>query len=276
MGKQDRPDLESLGNSLELTLVEAAVAEFDFDGRNRHSFNRLFFVVEEGRGGEFIHNHTNGQHLPLRRGNVYFMPGHVDLGFRFTNELRLISFHFYLELFGFLDVFHQRTECACLPDEAGLGERMAAIIQSDGWSSGRLCHLRGGVLQSAGDFLSVADGEGRLERLGMLHGRYGRLFEHVRYQGDAQTSVDDLAKVVGMTRDALSRAFSRDCGLTVKQYLCQSLTRKAEHLLLAPAATARSVAEALGFTSEFYFSRFFRQHTGITTREYRARIGRER
>jgi len=273
MERLDRHDLEKLGNSLKLTLVEAALVEFFYIGRNRHSFNRLFLVLnDDGSDDCFIHNYSSGQHLPMRRGMIYFMPANADLGFSFTTGVRFISFHFHLELFGYLNIFRHRTDCAVRPDDAGMIDRLAAIIQASGWHPGGLCYLRGSVLQLAGDFLTAAGENCEMATLNALNERYGTLFEYIRRQIDAQTSIDELAEAAGMSRDTLSRKFSRDCGLTLKQYLNQALTRKAEQLLLAPGATARQVAEQLRFNNEYYFSRFFRKNTGVTTLEYRMQM----
>ena len=83
-----------------------------------------------------------------------------------------------------------------------------------------------------------------------------------------------MAAVVKMSRDTLSREFPRDCGITLKRYLTQSIVRRAEKMLLEPETSARMVAEALRFNNEYYFSRFFRKNTGRTAGEYRKQENR--
>lgn len=266
-----RNDLEKLGNGLELSLVEVTLARFRYVGRNRCSYNRIFLVIDEHGGDNFIHDYTHEQHLPMRRGMIYFMPGNTDLGFSFNPDMRFIALHFHLEMFGYLNIFGMRMACSEKSDESGIIDRLAAIVDASGWKPSGLCHLRGMVLQLAGDFLD-AGGCPEIDRLNDMNNRHGILFEYIRDHANAQTSIDELAKVAGISRDSLSREFSQDCGITLKQYLNRAITRKAEHLLLSPGATARNVAEKLRFNNEYYFSRFFKKHTGLTTMKYRTQI----
>lgn len=270
MGRLDRHDLERLGNCLELTLVETAEVSFAFSGRNRHSFSRIFLVINERSGNNFIHNHTAHKHLRMHENMIYFMPGNTDLEFCFNPDMRFISFHFHLELFGHFDIFSGQTSCACIEDKTGIIRELSAIINAPGCDWGTLCRMRGIVTLLAGGFIDRQPAG--MEKLNFLSGKYSAMFEYIRNQADARTSIDDLATIAKMTRDSLSREFSRNCDITLKQYLNRNLIQQAEKLLLEPEATARKVAERLNFNNEYYFSRFFKKNTGTTTGDYRARM----
>ena len=83
------------------------------------------------------------------------------------------------------------------------------------------------------------------------------------------TTVEELAAVRGMTRETFSRKFSASLGMTPKQFLTRTLLNRACALLLRGNRLAREVALELGFTNEFYFSRFFRKQTGIPPHRFR-------
>ena len=191
------------------------------------------------------------------------MPPAVDLEFHFEPELELLSFHFNLLLPEHRDLFLGVKESSVLPAPAELVHAIQLLDAPEGSSlaavgiAGLLPHLAlrfaavtGTVRQSPFD-------------------RYEKLLAFLEEKANAQTGIDDLAAIAGMSRDTLSRRFSRECGITVKQALSQSLIRRAERLLLQPGVTAREVSRQLGFSSEYYFNRFFRQHTGRTPGEYR-------
>lgn len=270
MGRIDRNDLEQLGNCLELTLAEASEVSFAFTGRNRHSYSRLFLVINENGGNNFIHNHTVNQHLPMFKKMLYFMPGNTDLEFSFNPDMRFISFHFHLNLFSHFNVFSRQTHCSAIRAETDVIEELSAILNSPGCNLKNLCRLRGLVMTLAGNFIEPE--KFAFDRLEFLSNKYARLFEYIRNRSDATTGIDTLAEVAKMTRDSLSREFSRDCGIPLKQYLNRSLIEKAEKLLLEPGVSARKAAKQLKFNNEYYFSRFFKKNTGTTTKDYRKQM----
>jgi len=272
MGRLDRHDLEQLGSCLELALLEASEVSFTFTGRNRHSFNRIFLVLHERGGNNFIRNHTPGsdQRLKMTRRMIYFMPGNTDLEFSFKADMRFISFHFHLNLFSHFDVFSGQRTCAAVPDEKGFCGELSDILNFSGYDLQNLCRLQSMLIALAGDFIEPSNAG--LDRLDFLNSKYSAVFEYVRNSADATTGIDDLAEVAKMSRDSLSREFSRDCGIPLKKYLNRNLIRKAEKQLLEPKATARMVAERLKFNNEYYFSRFFKKNTGTTTRDYREQM----
>jgi AraC-like DNA-binding protein len=271
MGRIDRHDLEHLSHHLTLKIAEAAEVCFQFTGRNRHSFNRMFLVIGEDGGKNFIHNHTSGQHLPMRTGIIYFIPSNTDLEFSFATDMRFISFHFYLELFNNFDVFSMQNQFATSPDSNNFIPELSAIIRGEFTLSSQ-CRLQGIVMELAAVFLKAETTQA--EKIYFITRKYAALFEFIKNEANAMTTIDDLAAIVRIPRDTLSREFSRDCGVTLKQYLIQAIVRHAEKLLLEPQASARAVAEALRFNNEYYFSRFFKKNTGRTPGEYRQQENR--
>ena len=266
-----RHDLENLNNALRIRLREAGVLNFASDSRNRHSFSRVFLVRDVAKSPSRITNFTTGEVHPMRPGHLYFMPPLCDLGFLFQPEMHFISFHFHAELFGFFDLFQDEVHCRELKDDAKWEPRAREILtQRDAdprATLGGLLRLQALLGEIIGTLLPpdlsfVARRQAAAER-------FRPVLEHIANKGDAMTTVEELARVAGMARGTLSRGFAAAFGVTLKRYLSRELVRRAEILLLRPGATARQTAEELGFASEYYFSRFFRQHTGTAPGNYR-------
>ncbi len=271
MDHLERYDLEKLSRHLSLKIVEALETSFVYHGRNRHAFNRIFLVIKADKNSQsYIHNHTTGQHLPMHAGNIYFMPCSTDLEFNFCSDMRFLSFHFYLELFGNFEFFSLENRSSSIKDNGLYIPELSGILHEE-YSLALQYRLNGLVTMLASEFMDRASG--KTIQLDFITGKYGRLFEYIATDADATTSIDDLSEVIKMPRDKLSREFSKDCDITLKHYQAQMLIRRAESLLLAPGATSRSVAEKLNFTSEYYFSRFFKKHTGRTAGQYRKENG---
>ena len=72
-----------------------------------------------------------------------------------------------------------------------------------------------------------------------------------------------------MSRDTLSRNFSRDFGIPLKRYLIEILVAQGEKLLRDPELRLRDIARRLRFNDEYYFSNFFKRETGTSPSEYR-------
>ena len=81
-----------------------------------------------------------------------------------------------------------------------------------------------------------------------------------------------LARAVGSNKSHVSRQFKLDTGLTVTNYLNQVRVDAAKRLLLAGLKVA-AVAEYVGFSDAYYFSRVFTRLCGCAPSEYRKRGG---
>lgn len=270
MTRLQRRDMEDLSGHLLLKLLEVADVAFDFTGRNRHSFNRLFLVQREGKDESYILNHrslSRPQKLLMKAGQVHFMPCDMDLQFRFQPDMRFISLHFNLEIFESFDIFRGYTECTALRMPPVIRQIAAIINGAPGIQS--MCLLQGLTFQIASQFILPIAPQLNFARMAE---KYQALFRYIRESGDAQTTVGELAERMELDRDTLSREFSRDCGIPLKKYLLREILRRAEKLLIEPGISIREAAKMLNFTNEFYFSRFFKTNTGNSPRDYRQRF----
>lgn len=98
-----------------------------------------------------------------------------------------------------------------------------------------------------------------------------RIIQQLRqqyYQSDL--SLEKLARAVGSNKSHVSRQFKRETGLTVIEYLHKVRVDAAKRLLLSGLKVA-TVAEFVGFSDAYYFSRIFTRLAGCPPSEYRQR-----
>jgi AraC-like DNA-binding protein len=84
----------------------------------------------------------------------------------------------------------------------------------------------------------------------------------------------DFGRIAGsfdLGEQAFRKKFRRLTGITPAQYRAKRLIEQACLILEQSNETCRSIARRLGFESEFYFSRRFKQFVGTSPREYRRR-----
>ena len=71
-----------------------------------------------------------------------------------------------------------------------------------------------------------------------------------------------------MSVSSLAHRFKAETGMTPIERIRWLRVREAKRLLSREAATVKSVAAALRFSSPFYFSRVFKEVTGSTPQDF--------
>ncbi|MGN1345230.1 MAG: AraC family transcriptional regulator [Eubacteriales bacterium] len=83
-----------------------------------------------------------------------------------------------------------------------------------------------------------------------------------------EINVDDLAKVVHMSRSHFYKIFRQYNGISVNQYILQSRIKNTVQLLLTNNSNILEAAYQSGFTSSSGFYKAFKQIMGVTPKEY--------
>lgn len=86
---------------------------------------------------------------------------------------------------------------------------------------------------------------------------------------DARISLEEMAKLCGMSPFRFSRAFKKVHEQTFQDFLLSQRIRKASSLLVNPSVAVADVAYLVGFQDPSYFARIFKRHTGISPSDYR-------
>ena len=85
--------------------------------------------------------------------------------------------------------------------------------------------------------------------------------------------MEELAALRKTRRETFTRKFTAATGITPKELLTQAVLNRAGNLLLRGNYRVREVAFELGFSNEFYFSRFFKKHTGMPPHRFKELYG---
>lgn len=98
-----------------------------------------------------------------------------------------------------------------------------------------------------------------------------RLYIHDHYREHIR--LEDLARVAGLSPARLSALFHETCGMSVSACILGRRIEQAQRLLLYSQLSTAEIGGLVGFPDASYFSRRFRQATGVTPREYRRTHG---
>jgi AraC-like DNA-binding protein len=85
-------------------------------------------------------------------------------------------------------------------------------------------------------------------------------------------SVPQIAGSAHVTPQHLTRLFRRHVGTTPMRYLWQLRTRRGVELLHRTGLSITAIAERVGFSSPYHFSRLVRQHYAHSPRDLRRRV----
>lgn len=273
MAVEVRMDFLRLHAQLHLRLAHAAIGTYPCHTEKASlAVNRLLLIFSDsGRDDSYIRDLATGKLLPMRRGHGYFIPCRHEIDQHQTDELHFVSFQFNLDLFYGFDVMSKFPECRVVDDPALIAEAQQLIRCRDIPPS--LCGINEIIYRLCGQWLREKP-EIMLQDM-KYRSQYETLLDFVEKKGDALTTVGMLAEMSGMRQDVFSRKFTREMGLSPKDFITRSLVRKASLLLGDSAILVKEAADRLHFNSEYYFSRFFKRQTGMSPREFQRNVVRK-
>jgi len=96
-----------------------------------------------------------------------------------------------------------------------------------------------------------------------------RVCEHIDGNIDQRIRVTTLAKLANLSVWYFLRAFKQSVGVTPGHYLTLRRLERGMELLSGTDMTLSEIALATGFADQSHCARRFRQHVGMSPREYR-------
>jgi AraC family transcriptional regulator len=96
-----------------------------------------------------------------------------------------------------------------------------------------------------------------------------RLREHIDGNIDQRISVEALAKLANLSVCYFVRAFKQSVGVTPHDYLIRRRVERTMKLLSDTDMPLSEIALAAGFADQSHCARRFRQHVGMSPRDYR-------
>ncbi len=82
-------------------------------------------------------------------------------------------------------------------------------------------------------------------------------------------TLDDLAQAVNISKSYLSMMFKQETGVNFIAYLTKYRLERAKELIIGSNLKIYEIAEKVGFSSPYYFSKVFKDETGMSCKEYK-------
>lgn len=95
-----------------------------------------------------------------------------------------------------------------------------------------------------------------------------RMKEHMEKKYYEPMDVEQIGKASGSGTSRFYRAFRRRTGFSPNQYLTKLRLDASLPMLAGESGSVAAVAHAVGYEDEYYFSRLFKRHMGVSPTEY--------
>ncbi len=134
-----------------------------------------------------------------------------------------------------------------------------------------MCKHQNQLRQLFVDFLSQLVNELKYIRRNQSNYLIKRAINFIEHNYDQNISLEDVAKVISLSKQYVCHIFKRETGKNLSHYINEVRIEKAKQLLLNPSYTNKDIYAMVGFSNQQYFSRVFKKVTGMTTSEYKER-----
>ncbi|MFJ2543539.1 helix-turn-helix domain-containing protein [Microbacterium sp. NPDC087589] len=94
--------------------------------------------------------------------------------------------------------------------------------------------------------------------------------QYLRAHLSSSFTVDDLARLAGLSVSHFSASFKATAGISVIEYVKRLRSARARELLITTDASVAEIGAAVGYSDTFYFSRQFRAVNGVSPSAFRA------
>ncbi|MDD3952942.1 MAG: AraC family transcriptional regulator [Lentisphaeria bacterium] len=250
-------------NQAHFSMVAVFRESVEFVRNYTCPFNMIGICTRsEGENASVILNLKTGEKQSPVLNEISLCPFNLPQRYHHTLRNEHLSIHFKLELFPGVDVYSGQTQCfreisPKLTTEAKkifkIADPILMISQCQEFAL-HFCH-RHWPERYAFEVDHIR--------------KFQDVLDYIHSSADASTEISTLAGILKMPLSSFTRAFHAVFSMPPKQFLQQELYRKAAQMLLAPDMSVKLAASALNFSSEFYFSHFFKRLSGISPKEYR-------
>ncbi|MBN1865510.1 MAG: helix-turn-helix transcriptional regulator [Victivallales bacterium] len=260
------------GLRTELVTGNLTLCGSEWGNHGRHNFSDPFsrlYWVRRGKGAVIYPD----KEFTLEPGKLYVFPAFLAARYLCVGEMELYWIHFKAELFGSIELF------------SFLGLEQVSALEK--WDKPEV------VFRKFFNVLQSNDVRAHLEADGLLRQWLGRFKPHepldskdimvgvsrmrpalsyIDHNLHRKISLKELAQTVGLQHAYFCDVFSRTLGRTPLDFVNRRRIEQAQFLVGKGNTPLKEVADKLGFSDVYYFSRVFKKVVGISPDHYRRQV----
>ena len=125
------------------------------------------------------------------------------------------------------------------------------------------------------DIKSMEDSTEKINRHNYEKGIVGKVHGYMQENIGRKLSIGEIAREIGVNETTLRITYKKETGMSIIRAFSKMKVAKAQQLIAETDMNFTQIGEELGFLSLYHFSRFFKEHTGITLSEYSKEIAKK-
>ena len=244
-------------------LVDFFSESTEYERNWKLPFNSLSLCVRENpHDPSWIELPEKGKRLYYEENVAHFTTCDTPMRIRYTTANLHLCIHFRYELFPGVDLFSSLHERYVLQEKQWAEKIRKVFAEPDPMKRLAKAEIVAMevVVKYWPEHLPLD-----LERMA----QFSSLLQYVNEHLDSRMGIAEMASRMGWSEAYFSRMFHSVFHITPKQYLTRELFSESVKLLNDPAKSVKEIAAELGFSSEFNFSRFIKQCSGLAPSELR-------
>ena len=249
--------------NFELNIIYAGFARTgrEWEAENVCSpLSRLYFILK----GEGLVRRGEGA-LRLQEGRIYLIPAGMSFGYSCENFMEQLFFHVNVNGQNGMDFFRSCTAILERDAEKGRTEEALGLFRSE--RAADAFRLKGLIWEELACFAEASGMQMPLWQ--NCSGLIRHFFSLAQNPVSASNHIKNLARQLHVSESTLSKRFRAETGMTPGSYLNRLVLDRACRMLLSEDDSIAAVAERLGFSDQFYFTKYFRRQMNMTPSAYR-------
>jgi AraC family transcriptional regulator, arabinose operon regulatory protein len=272
--------LRDITQSIQIDVLCSGTGIIEDTPWRRSGFSQPYHVISRVQKGRYTLILNNGMEtLDAKEGDCIYIPAQTwrqSLPFRSGTSAVVQFFHFNFLLFkqiDFLELFNIPTLIKGIPTDfftATLADDLTTTCTND--SPKIICELvetQALGFQLLSYLLKRAEQKPQLMKLLCDRQRFFAVFKHIAENYHRPVSLKELASIACLSVSAFHASFKDSTGLSPLRYLREQRINEARKLLFTTDMLLGNIADTLGYSDQFSFSKSFKRTCGQSPTEYR-------
>jgi AraC-like DNA-binding protein len=223
-------------------------------------FHRIYFVLD----GEGLLSRYD-EKIPLVPGKIYLIPANTTWSYSCAESMEQFFIHLKILLMKGVDVFDSCNECMII--NYALNDIAEIIRTVETGTLDAIIYFKSFLFKIIAEIILKykINVRAQIERVG----KYESLLSYICDNCSAELQVSDVVSFMNSSQSTIYRNLKEDTGHSIKSYIDKTLLSESQEYLLLSNNSIKEIASLLKFKDQYYFSKFFKKHTGMPPSKYR-------